>query len=588
MLDISKCKKISQDNSMAMFKHPDGHEIKIAISGLSPTMRKKLADLPVHQAEGTKDDVIESPDIDVAEPEAQAIEASVPQAESGDEIAEAAPYDYKANPNNPANIVETPAEQEQPAPEAPAAPEAPSPAQAASVQAPMAPVTPEQKAAQRTAENIKLSEDLKYGHIKPQTYHDLFAKKDTLGKIGSVFGMMLAGAGAGLTHQPNILLHMMDKEIERDLEAQKENQTNKQSWFNNYLAEAKQQPEIAKGWAEGANIANEADAKAYENFMSGMTTMSASTDFKNSQRAFALHKLQTDINKMPPGPQRDQYQHVLDNQAVPFFLEQAAKDNLDTEHKIAALKAANPVPQQKANPPPTKGEAKPGVKYDSINEQKFNAMIQKGKFAPKAADAIPQALLSAVNKEKEDLTVNRNNLADAVDSFHTIAKLQNAGQAPGIGSVSNMVAGAAGALGTYFGGPMGGAMAAGTAKLAAAIPGETLRHYFERNRDIQVEALKSRLGGNMSEDDKNKLAQSLLPSWADSPESMAEAHRKMIQHFESNPAEVAPNLSRYGLKYPMPKYEFKMPKKEESKAKDESKKEAAKPTPTPSGKAQYQ
>lgn len=68
--------------------------------------------------------------------------------------------------------------------------------------------------------------DLQNGHITPQTYQKMFADKGTLGKIGMIFGMLAGGAGAGMTHGPNMFLEMMNKEIERDLDAQKTSKSN--------------------------------------------------------------------------------------------------------------------------------------------------------------------------------------------------------------------------------------------------------------------------------------------------------------------------------------------------------------------------
>ena len=53
-LDLSKFKKISSDSNVSLLKHEDGHEIKIAHQGLSTSLKKKLADLPIHAAEGAE------------------------------------------------------------------------------------------------------------------------------------------------------------------------------------------------------------------------------------------------------------------------------------------------------------------------------------------------------------------------------------------------------------------------------------------------------------------------------------------------------------------------------------------------------
>lgn len=78
----------------------------------------------------------------------------------------------------------------------------------------------------------KFANDLNTKQITPETYQQWFGKKDTLGKIGTVFGLMLGGMGSGLTHQPNAAMEMMNNEIGRDFDAQKANMTNKANFLN--------------------------------------------------------------------------------------------------------------------------------------------------------------------------------------------------------------------------------------------------------------------------------------------------------------------------------------------------------------------
>ncbi len=134
--------------------------------------------------------------------------------------------------------------------------------------------------------------DVNNGHITPETYHDLFAKKDTMGKIGTLFGLMVAGAGAGLTHQPNAVLEMMNKEIDRDLQAQQSSSQNKQNFL-------KINQQNMMNVANAKNITAEANTKAYA--LSKMQMNYA-----------ALHKLVQDTQKLPVGsPQRQQAEQTL-------------------------------------------------------------------------------------------------------------------------------------------------------------------------------------------------------------------------------------------------------------------------------------
>ncbi len=73
--------------------------------------------------------------------------------------------------------------------------------------------------------------DLHNGHITPKTYSSLFHDKGVVGKIGTIFSLMLGGMGGALTGTPNAGLAMMDKVISNDLEAQKQSKTNAQNFL---------------------------------------------------------------------------------------------------------------------------------------------------------------------------------------------------------------------------------------------------------------------------------------------------------------------------------------------------------------------
>lgn len=60
--------------------------------------------------------------------------------------------------------------------------------------------------------------------IHPDTFaNKMYGNKDTLGKVKSFIGFILAGAGAGMLHQENPIVKMINQEIDRDVDAQKAN-----------------------------------------------------------------------------------------------------------------------------------------------------------------------------------------------------------------------------------------------------------------------------------------------------------------------------------------------------------------------------
>lgn len=112
-------------------------------------------------------------------------------------------------------------------------------------------------------EVARYEKELNNGQITPRTYHDLFMRdsagneRGPLAKIGTIFGMLIGGAGAGLSGQPNAILHMMDKEIENDLERQKASAEGSR----NFMTMAQQALENdAK--VTGLNLANEDNRRA--------------------------------------------------------------------------------------------------------------------------------------------------------------------------------------------------------------------------------------------------------------------------------------------------------------------------------------
>lgn len=91
--------------------------------------------------------------------------------------------------------------------------------------------TPDENRQYLNQETLSTGNDMAAGHIKPKTYKDLYEEKSTLGKIGHLFGLLVSGAGAGLSHQPNALLGMMNQEINNDLDAQEKSSANAQNFL---------------------------------------------------------------------------------------------------------------------------------------------------------------------------------------------------------------------------------------------------------------------------------------------------------------------------------------------------------------------
>lgn len=142
------------------------------------------------------------------------------------------------------------------------------------------------------SEDQAWQQDLNNGHISPKTYSQLFANKGTLSKIGTIFGLLLSGAGGGLSGQPNAVLAMMNNEIANDLESQKQSKQNAQNFLrlteDNLLKKS-----------QASSLDAETAQKAY-----ALTRM--------HMNYAALHQMADQVKALPMGsPERQQAEATL-------------------------------------------------------------------------------------------------------------------------------------------------------------------------------------------------------------------------------------------------------------------------------------
>lgn len=140
-------------------------------------------------------------------------------------------------------------------------------------------------------ENAAWEQDLANGHITPKTYQSMFNDKGTLGKVGTLFGLLLSGAGSGLSGQSNAVLDMMNNEIQKDLTAQIQSKTN----AKNFLT---MNQEALMNKAGVRQIDTDNQVKAYALAQSQMLQSSYSS-------------LAADVAKMPEGPAKEMAKQKL-------------------------------------------------------------------------------------------------------------------------------------------------------------------------------------------------------------------------------------------------------------------------------------
>lgn len=144
----------------------------------------------------------------------------------------------------------------------------------------------------------KAKADYASGQIKPETYKDLYAKKDTLGKIGTIFGLLVGGIGSGLTHQPNALMEMMNKEIDRDLDAQKNSKANQMNFLNAVNQHHMTESQIALQGLQGK------ETQANIGLIGQKTRGEVLNNAKLQAGLAALTDTGNYMNNLPDGPQK--------------------------------------------------------------------------------------------------------------------------------------------------------------------------------------------------------------------------------------------------------------------------------------------
>ena len=335
-LDLRKLKKVSSDDKTTTFKHDNGHELKVAHSGLSAKLLKELQSLPMHgqkMKDGGEPDPQPNVSPDDSVQPAPAAPVSVPADYTQGASAPGAVATTGNNPNNPIQ------DQTAQAPDASqgAAPPAWGDKTSAASAQPMTagqvltqPVSSGDALAHLNEQTQALRTDFNNGQITPKTYNDLFAKKDTLGKLGMMFGLIAGGAGAGLSHQPNALLGMMDKEIDRDLEAQKQTKSNQYNALN--LAETHYRNEVASHLTEQqAKLTNQQAALANAN----IKLLAQSTTKASMENAAEQHFMQK-AGLLPENTQNGQKARAAAGFVSNAITQQQAQRNQQLAQQIEA------------------------------------------------------------------------------------------------------------------------------------------------------------------------------------------------------------------------------------------------------------
>lgn len=325
-MNLKNFKKVHDDEEKAILRNDKGHEIRVAKKGLTDKHRKDLDNLQLHAADGAD------------------LEETL---NNQDSLREQALNSVKEAPQPTAPQTIAPKPQEVTQPDVTPMPETAAPEPIPSPSLPQMEVQkrPEQvreeakqkyiadHASEMGVQDAKWGQDLENGHVQAKTYSDLFAEKSTLGKIGTIFGLMLEGIGSGMTHQPSQALQMMNNVVQQDLDAQKQSKGNAQNYmslsYQHELQKAQQRLSEAQATGVDADTAlKNAQVEAFYRANGGA---------RNKASIAAIQALQDQVNKFPNGPDKLKAQQLLDG------IKQAnAQEILQTNKKIATSMADDP------------------------------------------------------------------------------------------------------------------------------------------------------------------------------------------------------------------------------------------------------
>lgn len=268
--------------------------------------------------------------------------------------------------------------------------------------------TPEAVRSHLDNEALNYEHDLSNGHITPKTYGDLFADRGTLGKIGMIFGMLLSGAGSGLSGQPNVLLHMLDKQIDNDMEAQKQSKANAHNFLNLNQAHQKQLADIKYQQQQGKLT----EAQAAQ--MRINSAILARTQAHNQAVQSGFQSLIDRRDAMPDGPLKDQATNTLG------MMYPLVKDSIVQRNTQAAALAA--YGQMMSGSPVGQGDGGGApVDYNKMNQlQRHSQMGIPG--APSGED------LGNMTKEAAAVEENRATKKTFDDSYNKLNNMFLAGK----------------------------------------------------------------------------------------------------------------------------------------------------------------
>lgn len=589
--DFSKFRKVSSNAKTTTLRHEQGHELRIAHAALTAKVRDQISALPVHMAEGgkikaekkvqkfadgTEDDTVqqmpEGSPSDGSMVEGSAVEGGADTGGDDDEEGSPAP---NASPA-PAQT-QAPAAQDITHPPASdtvlvtgARPEIP---------APPAPPTPQDY----INDQAQISQDMANGKINPLTAKDLLFPpgQSTLGKIGTIFGMIVGGAGAGLSHQPNALMGMVNDQLNRNLEAQKASQSNAQNWYQQRLAHNMQNSTILRNSYMNAldkaktNLTPleaklmEAQTGSADAMKNKIVAETSKTQSQNQMFAGLLNHTGGIAQGLPPGPTKDIATNINQNVLTPAATQEMGNNITKSVALTNALNAAAPYPTiiagpDKVNPdgstsPSTTIAPAPPV----VDADKMAALLLSGRLPEASIGRMTDEMTLASKTRAGNLAVNK-----AFDNLNTPSagqsneKIQDAMRILG-GPASAIVGAIAGSVGGLTGEGLGAALGDRAGEAGVKEAANVLNKY-QQERAANISHLIPLIArpGASNEEVQQMLNGSLPSIYDDGDEGIRKTKFDGLQAYfqgqEQTPTLKIWNDSLFpGLLKPAPTYGYK-------------------------------
>lgn len=365
-------------------------------------------------------------------------------------------------------------------------------------------------------------QDLQSGAITPKTYHDLYASKDTIGKVGTLFGLLIAGAGSGLTGQPNMLMEMMNREIDRDLQAQMKSKETAVNFYN----------------AATQRMKTQADVRL----------LSAQTA-KAEMQLSAMKEIYGIVDNMPPGPGQTQAKNVADQMGAQVS-QQIANDNA----KTSMFANANYYVRH-AGESPAPNELPAG---QNIDLKKLTALNFAHNFATQAGYAPPIGSISDGDKNKIQDATNKVNF-----TRHLFDQAQDAwnelNTTPGAGETAGAIGKTAGTVGNILGQLVPGKGGSAAGGIGQSVEDFSKRYQQWRNAKIEMIATlaEHEIGRRYNQHELDTIVSTWFPSIDDflpgaDPRTRTAKFKNMAESFKAIEMKEGGILDQFNLKTPMP------------------------------------